>query len=247
MVNAGSIPVLRSPAWRAVVGYGETWWAEVSHGAIRYGSFLQEKTMTKKTEISDVSNGGQTVIDASIPYAVEAMVQGVSDILFHRWNCDAIEAKAKAAKGSKEKKSDDVESYVFRNDDGFLCVPGEYFRMSLVNAAKFLQDPRSPRKSAMDLFKSAVFSTSPLCSLNVREWDYEHRCRVTVQRAGITRTRPALKTGWSCTATFQCNLPEYVPQELFLQVLNEAGRLIGVGDFRPTYGRFVVTNFARIQ
>jgi hypothetical protein len=206
-----------------------------------------KKSMTKKTEISNVTNGGKTVVESRVPYAVEVTVQGVSDLLFHRWNCDAIEAKAKAVKGSKEKKSDDIESYVFRNDDGLLCIPGEYFRMAMVNAAKFLQDPRSPRKSAMDLFKSAVFSTSPLCSLGVTAWDYEDRRRVTIMRAGITRIRPALKTGWKCTVTFQVNLPEYVSQELFLQTLNEAGRLIGVGDFRPTFGRFIVTNFRILQ
>jgi hypothetical protein len=207
---------------------------------------LQEKIMTKKTEIANATNDGRAIIEAGLPYCVECTVQGVADLLFHRWNCDAIEAKAKAAKGSKEKKSDDIESFVFRDDAGYLCLPGEYFRMSMVNAAKFLQDPRSPRKSAMDLFKSAVFSTSPLCSLGVKEWDYEDRRRVTVMRAGITRIRPALKAGWKCTATFQVNLPEYVPQELFLQVLNEAGRLIGVGDFRPTFGRYAVANFKRI-
>jgi len=206
----------------------------------------QQEMSKKTTAISDVTNDGATVIEAGIPYTVEVTVQGVADLLFHRWNCDAIEAKSKAAKGSKEKRSDDVASYVFRNDDGFICIPGEYFRMSMVNAAKFLQDPRSPRKSAMDLFKSAVFSTSPLCSLGVKEWDYEDRRRVTIMRAGITRIRPALKAGWKCTATFQVNLPEYVPQELFLQVLNEAGRLIGVGDFRPTFGRYAVANFKRI-
>ena len=202
--------------------------------------------MTKKTEIANVSNGGKSVIEAGMPYSVECTITGVADLLFHRWNCDAIEAKAKAVKGSKEKKTDDIESYVFRNDGGYLCIPGEYFRQAMINAAKFLQDPRSPRKSAMDLFKSAVFSTSPLCSLGVKEWDYEDRRRVMVMRAGITRIRPALKAGWKCTATFQINLPEYVPQELFLQTLNEAGRLIGVGDFRPTFGRFVVTNFMKI-
>jgi len=202
--------------------------------------------MTKQTTIADVSNGGKSIIEAGIPYTVEVTVQGVADVLFHRWNCDAIEAKAKAAKGSKEKKSDDIESYVFRNDEGLLCLPGEYFRMAMVNAAKFLQDPRSPRKSAMDLFKSAIFSTSPLCSLGVKEWDYEDRRRVMVMRAGITRVRPALKAGWKCTATFQCNLPEYLPPALFLQTLNEAGRLIGIGDFRPTFGRFITTHFKEL-
>jgi len=210
--------------------------------------YRKENIMAKKaTEISDVTNGGQSVIEGAMPYAVECTVRGIADLLFHRWNCDAIEAKSKASKGSKEKKTDDIETYVYRNDEGILCIPGEYFRQAMIHAAKFLQDPRSPRKSAMDLFKSAVFATTTLCSLGVREWDYEDRRRVTVMRAGITRIRPALKTGWKCTVNFQVNLPEYVSQELFLKVLNDAGRLIGVGDFRPTFGRFAVTNFNIIQ
>ena len=31
-------------------------------------------------------------------------IVGVADLLFHRWNCEAVEAKGKAAKGSKAKK-----------------------------------------------------------------------------------------------------------------------------------------------
>ncbi len=39
------------------------------------------------------------------------------------------------------------------------------------------------------------------------------------------------------------NLPEYVGSQEFLDVLALAGRVIGVGDFRPTYGRFAIVNF----
>ena len=197
--------------------------------------------MTRKGEISEPTNGGKNTIEVGCPYLIEAEVVGVSDLLFHRWNCEGIEAKAKAAKGSKEKKSDNIESYVYRNDKNEICVPGEYFRQAIVHAAKFMQDPRSARKTASDLFKAAVFSITDLCSLGVSDWDYEDQRRVTVMRAGITRTRPAMKSGWKCKVIFQVNLPEYVPQELLLKVLNDAGRLIGVGDFRPTYGRFQVS------
>jgi hypothetical protein len=39
------------------------------------------------------------------------------------------------------------------------------------------------------------------------------------------------------------NLPEYVAAKDLNEVIAAAGRLIGVGDFRPTYGRFQVVNF----
>ena len=193
--------------------------------------------------VADVTNGGKKAIEDGLPYAVNVSVQGASDLLFHRWNCESVDAKAKAAKNSKAKKEDDVESYVWRNTDGELCIPGEYFRQSIIHAAKFKQDPRSPRKSAMDLFKAGVVSLTALAPLGVNGWDYLDTRRVTVQRAGINRTRPAMRTGWSTELQFQILTPEYIDTNLFQDVLNTAGRLVGVGDFRPTYGRFFIKSF----
>jgi hypothetical protein len=206
--------------------------------------------MSTKTAMNigpDASNGGAAEIERSIPYRVELTIRGEADLLFHRWNCEAVEAKSKAAKGSAAKKVDNVESYVYRNDQGEICLPGEYLRQAVIAAAKFRQDPRSPRKSAQDLVKAAVVSLTPLASLGVTEWDYEHRCRVQVQRNGVTRVRPALRAGWQASFIFLVNLPEYVSQEMLLGLLNDAGRLIGVGDFRPTYGRFQVVSFGILE
>ncbi|WP_460182187.1 hypothetical protein [Thermopirellula anaerolimosa] len=191
----------------------------------------------------EATNGACGTIALSLPYRVKVTVRGEADVLFHRWNCEAVEAKAKAAKGSAAKKADDLESYVYRNDAGELCLPGEYLRQAIIAAAKYRQDPRSPRKSAMDLVKAAIVSLTPLASLGVKAWDYEHRCRVQVQRNGVTRVRPALGAGWSASFVLLVNLPEYVSLEMLHGLLTDAGRLIGVGDFRPTYGRFQVMRF----
>lgn len=191
----------------------------------------------------DPTNAGNATIDLSKPYRVEIRIVGVADMLFHRWNCEAVEVKAKAAKGSKAKKTDNVESYVYRNDANELCLPGEYLRQSVIEAAKYRQDPRSPRKSARDLVKAAIINLTPLAGLGVTEWDYEHRCRVRVQGDAVTRIRPALISGWKATFIFMVNLPEYVSHELLHAMLIDAGRLVGLADFRPTYGRFQVTAF----
>jgi hypothetical protein len=205
--------------------------------------------MAKTTAVSEPTNGGKEAIETGIPYTAHITIVGSADILLHAWNCEAIDEKSKAKKGSDAKKTDNIESYVRRNEEGIICLPAEYLRMSVVNAAKFRQDPRSPRKSAMDLFKAAVVSLAPLSPIidhkgNVaKEWDFEHRCRVQVQRNGITRTRPAFKEGWSTEASLMVVLPEYVDSSTLHEVVSSAGRLIGVGDFRPTYGRFQVSKF----
>lgn len=95
----------------------------------------------------------------------------------------------------------------------------------------------------MDLFKAGVVALTPLASLGTKDWDYLDTRRVTVQRNGINRTRPAMKVGWSVDVQFQILTPEYIDLVLFQDVLNIAGRLIGVGDFRPTYGRFMITKY----
>ena len=195
----------------------------------------------------DVTNGGKQTIDESLPYVASLAMQGAADLLFHRWNCESVDAKSKAAKNSKAKKTDDIESYVWRDDSGKLCLPGEYLRQSIIHAAKYKQDPRSPRKSAMDLFKAGIVALTPLASFGTADWDYLDTRRVTVQRAGINRTRPAMRVGWKVDMELQILLPEYINQELLYDVIATAGRLVGVGDFRPTYGRFNIVAFSVSQ
>lgn len=199
--------------------------------------------MNAVVKLATATNGAKEDIGLSEPYAVRVQLTGTSDLLFHRWNNEAVAEKANARKGSAAKKTDNIESYVYRNDAGEICLPGEYVRGSVIMAAKFRQDPRSPRKSAMDLFKAGVISLTPLASLNVKAWDYEDRRRVVIQRNGVTRVRPAMKAGWKAEFDFLINLPEYIDQAFFRDVLSMAGRLVGVGDFRPTYGRFDMTKF----
>jgi hypothetical protein len=198
---------------------------------------------TQLKVVNEPTNGGEEDIRHSEPYTAHVMIEGSCDLLFHGWNAEAVDTKAGAAKNSASKKTDNVESYIYRNDAGELCLPGEYLRGSIINAAKFRQDPRSPRKSAMDLFKAGVVSTTALASLGVDKWDYLDRRRVTVQRAGINRTRPAMKAGWRAEFSLMVTLPEYIDRNTLREVIESAGRLIGVGDFRPTFGRFGIVQF----
>lgn len=194
-------------------------------------------------EVSERTNGGRVTLEHGAPYTVTVKIEGAADLFFHRWNCEAVAEKAAAAKGSKGKKTDDIESYVYRCEDGTIALPGEYFRQSIIGASKFRQDPRSPRKSAMDLFKAGIICLTPLASLGRETWDYLDTRRVTIQRQGINRTRPAMKVGWSAQFDMAVNLPEYIDRQFFREVIEQAGRLVGVGDFRPTFGRYGIVGF----
>jgi len=187
-----------------------------------------------------LTNDAEDMIELGMPYRLAITVVGTADLLMHRWSNEAVAEKARAAKGSTAKKTDNVESYAYRDDDGNLGVPGINFAASIWHAGKFMQDPRSPRKSAFDLCRAGVIPLDKIAPFQpmTQEWDYDHMARVTVQRAGITRTRPAMRTGWELTFNLLITTPQYLPFERITELVTNAGLLVGLCDFRPTYGRF---------
>lgn len=192
-----------------------------------------------------VSNGAVRLIESLRPYVATVEIVGVAPLLFRAWNIESIEEKAVAAKGSKAKKSDDIEASLYRDGDGYLCVPCMNFVAALRMAARYVQDPRSPRKSAHDLVEAGICAIESLARLEpwTKDYDFLHRSRVTVQRSGITRTRPAMNTGWKVQFTILVSSPEYLSPTVVSGLINQAGRLEGICDFRPTYGRFTMTGF----
>jgi hypothetical protein len=170
---------------------------------------LKETAENRLTEIGgeSPSNGAESSIEMQKPYRILVEITGTCPMLFHRWNNESVAAKGAAKKGSVEKKTDDTESYLWRDEKGFVALPGEYLRQSVIHAAKYEQDPRSPRKSMMDLMKAALVSLTELCSLNVKDPDYYDKRRVVIQRSAITRNRPAMKSGWSAKFVLMVNLP----------------------------------------
>lgn len=205
--------------------------------------------------LAPVTNDGEETILGSRPYVATVTIRGVCPMLFHAWSVEAVAEKAAAKKGSDAKKSDNVESYVYRNSDGHICIPGSYILGSMIDkrngSAKFRADPRSPRKSALDLYKGGVVAVTDLAPIipdgqfgPTSEWDYLDRRRVVVNQSGITRVRPAFKAGWTAEAAFLVLVPEYVSPADLHACLTDGGKLVGTGDFRPTFGRFQVDRFA---
>jgi hypothetical protein len=94
--------------------------------------------------------GASGVVEFTQPYVVEVEVEGTEVLLMHRYDVEAVEAKGRAKKGSKDKKSDNVESYAYRSANGNLYLPGAAVKECIAESAKFTQDPRSPRKSAYE-------------------------------------------------------------------------------------------------
>lgn len=196
-----------------------------------------------KVNESQVSNDADLSLHR--PYCVKMRLEGTQDILFHRWSNEDVQAKAEAKKGSEEKKRDNPEAYIYRNEEGYICIPGRYIVRSVVEAGRNFQDPRSKKKMAKDLVQAAVISDEVLSPILLKgkpthEWEYDDRQRVCIMRSAITRTRPAFRKGWEVDFTLISLVPDLVTPDFLRKLVDNAGLLIGMGDFRPTYGRFRV-------
>jgi hypothetical protein len=204
-----------------------------------------ERSNGKATAIAPVSNGAQEIIGYEQPYSAQVTIEGTAPILFHGYNVESVQEKAAAAKGSKAKKSDDVESYVYRTDDGRLGIPGLMFCAAIAHAGRRVQDPSSPRKSMLDLCKAAIIPLDDVASLqpDTEAWDYLDVRRVVVQRNAVPRERPAMRAGWRITFNLLVNAPEYINPMMLRGLITKVGKFSGLGDFRPTFGRFDIVGF----
>jgi hypothetical protein len=188
---------------------------------------------------------GSAAPTATEEYCADVLLVGTTPLLMHRYDISAVKAKGKAAKNSETKKSDDLVSYLHRDDKGRVCIPGANLWSCLVGTAASVQDPRSPRKAAKELVKASL-RIEPFLSplLPVRKtWDYVDERRVLVQQSAVARQRPAFQEGWSVEFAVTVLAPEYIDTDFLHSLLGRAGRFNGLGDFRPLFGLFRVDRF----
>lgn len=200
--------------------------------------------MKKSTVFENVSNGAADLIQISKPYTAFVTIQGTAKMLMHTWNNEAFDEKAKAKKNSETKKTDNLESYVIRDKAGRIVVPTLNFCASIRTAGKSFSDPTSPRKSMMDRLKAIVIPAAEYSLINdgATAWDFVDRRRVVIQRSGIPRSRPGFYEGWKCEFAITVLEPEYLPIEKLTEIIENAGKFQGLGDFRPTFGRYRISN-----
>lgn len=181
------------------------------------------------------------------PYEFKASIEGVVPILFNRWDCDKQEARGGSPPGSKERNTDDPKTMVYRMNDGTLGIPNYVVHGALSAAGKYMKDPRSSKKSAVDLIKAAILISPMMIPFGKKTWDFVDARRVRVNgRGAITRHRPALKEGWKLAFTITVLAPSLMGNDFLLELVTNAGRFCGIGDYHPVFGRFKVTKFENI-
>jgi copper chaperone CopZ len=160
-----------------------------------------------------------------------------------------IAIKKITAKGSKKLTEHDYaerdrlewEAGLYWSEElGGIAIPSDNIERALQNGAM---------KSRLGKdFAAAVFVTEPDLAVAHKlagkskeklyaDPGYILRKGVKVQTARIIRIRPMLPTGWSITFTVEYD-ESIVNAKAIVQAATDAGALVGLGDWRPKFGRF---------
>jgi len=131
-----------------------------------------------------------------------------------------------------------LASYTF--PDGSLCMPAAAVRNALLKAAsgRRAQEERTKRRVALTpLLSGAVLFADDFFPLvdektnPIKEYTIDIRSVNIRLRGRVPRARARIDPPWYLVCTFNYN-PNMVSVELIEELLNIAGRSIGIGDFR---------------
>jgi hypothetical protein len=178
-------------------------------------------------------------------YSVNAEIEGVEPgLLMHKFG-DAAQADSekltKKSGGHAPSAKDEAEAGAYRLENGELCQPAEHIYQAMCKAASDFQVKGKGKKTYKGVVTGNVVIAPEFISHGRKDYEIDSR-PVRIQRARIIRRRPFLQK-WSLSFEIKVLDEDLLPKEVLNAVLVKAGESVGIGDYRPRFGRFIVTKF----
>ena len=177
-------------------------------------------------------------------------IKGICDLLQHRFD----EAKLTGGRGKisgdktigeKEKRAK-AEAFLYLDNKGKVCQPASHIEGAMVKASTQFKMQGAGKKTYKELVKGGVFVFPELIVQKNQKWDVDARSVVNPTTRGRSMCyRPKL-SDWSLGFTMEVN-DDRADEEVIKQILEHAGSYIGIGAYRPRFGRFEVTKFTKVK
>jgi len=182
-------------------------------------------------------------MENEIKYSVE--IKGVSPLLMNRFIPEQL-VETKVRRGNAKEVS--VEDKLYLTEDGKPYVPSAYIRNSLIEAGKAVKIKGKGKSTYSKLLGSSLIVQPDVIIINSSTgWKPFTATAVNpATRGRMTVTRPMFKD-WKLE--FEVIMPDDINEEDFAKIFDEAGRYVGIGDWRPAkkgmYGKFIVAKLVR--
>lgn len=182
---------------------------------------------------------------------IRATIKGMSPLLMHRFGEDAEVSLGSGTRVSIRANGatprEIAAKKCYKDADGNLHIPGSNILACIVGVGSYHKSGRvklTTQKSS--LIPAGITVEDLICSLGTKDFEVDSRSVVIPATGGrVMEHRPRLDE-WQISFTLD------VDEEMFSErtvrlLLTDAGRKIGLGDYRPQrkgpFGRFTVTGW----
>jgi len=170
---------------------------------------------------------------------IQVSIRGVAPLLQHRFHVDNEAPTFTELTGFKD-YSEDILKALYVEPNGTIYQPSDHIWCAMIKSAVNFKIPGKGKKTYKDLVKSAVFIYPDAIPHKNQKFGIDRR-PVVIQRARVVRERPRFDD-WELSFEIHL-LDDQFPIDAARRILEHAGNYTGIGDFRPRFGRFMVTEF----
>jgi hypothetical protein len=126
--------------------------------------------------------------------------------------------------------------------DGTLGIPNEAVWRSIYDAAKAYKRGEDIKRALLidpDTVPLLIDGDVVDCDIFLKDPEHIDYRPVKIMGKKTMRARPLIPAGWQSTHTAEI-LEDVIDLGDMAPIFERAGRLVGIGDWRPRYGRFEI-------
>lgn len=185
---------------------------------------------------------------------VRVTISGVTPLLMNRFTETAEVSLSGGTspnfRGDRGTPREQAAQKRYADGDGQLYVPGPNIFAALIAAGSFHKAGKSKLTTMKtSLIPAGLMVEELVCSLGTDEWEVDARSVVIPSTGGRVMCYRPRVDHWACGFTVDIDTGMFSPS-LVRAVVDDAGKKIGLGDFRPArkgpFGRFVVQNWETV-
>ena len=169
------------------------------------------------------------------------MIKGVAPLLFNRFPEEDNPGDKSKGKSAVLSKDEQVKKSIYRDEKGQVYSPADHLIGAMTKAATSFK--LEGKKTFKDVAKAGVF-INPLKVAHLNQQYIADWRPVVINRGRVMKGR-ARMDDWSLKFELVC-IDDRATAKDIQEILEYAGTYVGIGDYRPRYGRFEVIEFVRI-
>lgn len=183
---------------------------------------------------------------------IDVTIEGVTPLICNKFTDAQLLAIGSGSttvfKGDKGTPLEQATAKLYKNDDGSLVIPQPNLFRCIIDAGTFFK----AGKSKVTTQKTSLI---PACvDIHGIDIPLKHKDPWTVDSRGVVIPSTGGRIGchrpkfndWSLSFTMEVDT-SMMPVKLLREIVDAAGKRIGLGDFRPArkgpFGKFVVTSW----